>query len=220
MLDTSRLMLPRRPTSSPTDTQAAQPQLWADFKASPSVDVHSLCLSPAVCHQRRGYNTTYPRNLTVAMKEVTVDTSSVWNMFRPHYSCHTQPFVELQMRLFFKRQFKRVLLGVVIDSPIRYVRNRLCTCCPIQATTSRLLITEAKYCGEQVRRQSAQASSAQSAMHRPPQRAWRRPSACMTQPDVHRRYVAYLLCSALLQEAVTISGAVKLQQHRIFLSGA
>lgn len=45
-------------------------------------------------------------------------------------------------------------------SPIRYVRNRLCTCCPIQATTSKLLITEAKYWGAEVTLQSAQLSEA------------------------------------------------------------
>lgn len=46
------------------------------------------------------------------------------------------------------------IVRVVTYSPIRYVRNRLCTCCPIQATTSKLLITEAKYCEEQRSRYS------------------------------------------------------------------
>lgn len=68
MLDMSRLM---QGWLAPTQTY--QFTNWHSDGSvstpSPSVNVQSLCLSPAVCHQRRGYNTTDSWNLTVAMKK-------------------------------------------------------------------------------------------------------------------------------------------------------
>lgn len=72
---------------------------------------------------------------------------SLWNvMFCSHYSNQTKPFVGGSL--------KSTFMCVLTCSPIRYVRNRLCTCCPIQATASKLVITEAKYCEEQRSRYS------------------------------------------------------------------
>lgn len=120
-------------------------------------------------------------------KKMTAGTSSSWNgVFCPHYSCQTESFAHLQIKVLSEGSLK----CVARYSPIRYVRNRLCTCCPIQATASRLLITEAKYCGEQVTLQLAQTSSAHSIGFKETVCA-----TCIIQVDFNRRCVAYVLCS-------------------------